>query len=234
MNQLAILSTAELTFEPDTHQYFLGPVQLPALSRILTAAGLTDFTIPVEDLLDEKKLGDARMMAVRARAKRQIGTVVHAACSLALDGVLDRSEIPDLVSNDDPDRERLVRHLTGYVNAFDRWLQKYSPTLVSTEVPTYHPVDLYATTPDLDVLINGASVLVEIKTSWKLSAYVPVQLAGQARCLAAHGLGERTRFALQLKPDGKMAYKQCDGEEHDAAFEHALAVYRWKERNKCL
>ena len=234
MNQLAILSTAELMFDPVEHRYWLGPLELPALSRVLTAAGMTDFSIPCEDLLDEKKLQDARMMAVRARAKRQIGTVVHAACSLALDGVLDRSEIPDLVADDDPDRERLVKHLTGYVNAFDRWLQKYSPTLVSTEVPTYHPTDLYATTPDLDVTIAGTPTLVEIKTSWKLSAYVPVQLAGQARCLLARGLGERDRCALQLKPDGKMSYKLYVGGEHDAAFVNALAVYRWKERNKCL
>jgi hypothetical protein len=98
-----------------------------------------------------KWLRDARMRKPKGmRSATQLGTDVHGACeSYALTGTR-----PDV----DPE-------VTLFVEQFDRWLQKFTPSYQATEVTVYHPELGYAGTCDGFLTIDGVRFIADYKTS---------------------------------------------------------------------
>lgn len=100
-----------------------------------------------------KWLRDARFRKPKGlRSAAQLGTEVHAACeSYALTGT--RPEV-------DPE-------VAPFVEQFDRWLQKFTPSYQATEVTVYHPDLGYAGTCDAFLTIGGVRFIADYKSSRK-------------------------------------------------------------------
>lgn len=161
MQKLAEITAAQvdaitgfpLTFDPEQHRYFKGPVELPSLSVILKSAGLTDDFSGVPEWILEHK--------------RQIGQSLHKCIELYFAGTLDRDSIhPDVLP---------------YYAGFEAYVADHKPSLYVSEAPVCSIEHWVACKPDL-VLVAPLEV-TEFKTTLKISRFVPIQLAGQALCI---------------------------------------------------
>lgn len=100
-----------------------------------------------------KWLRDARFRRPKGeRTAAELGTAVHEACEqFALTGT--RPEV-------DPD-------VAPFLDQFDRWCQKFSPTYEAAEVTVYSPRYGYAGTCDAFLSVDGVRCIVDYKTSKK-------------------------------------------------------------------
>lgn len=100
-----------------------------------------------------KWLRDARFRRPKGeRTAAELGTAVHEACEqFALTGT--RPEV-------DPD-------VAPFLDQFDRWCQKFSPTYEAAEVTVYSPRYGYAGTCDAFLSVDGVRFIVDYKTSKK-------------------------------------------------------------------
>lgn len=120
-----------------------------------------------------KWLRDARFRRPRDRMSSAVlGTTVHALCEeYALTGARpDRARIDQeigkrastvskkLIGNEAPVIERML-------DAFDAWLQRFTPSYQATEVAVYSPTYGYAGTTDAFLTIDGVRSIVDYKTS---------------------------------------------------------------------
>lgn len=98
-----------------------------------------------------KWLTGARFRRPRGqRSAAELGTAVHAACEeYALSGI--RPEADDEVS--------------PFLDQFDRFLQRFSPSYQATEVCVYNATFGYAGTADAFLTIDGTRFLADYKTS---------------------------------------------------------------------
>jgi len=201
--QLDVLKDAVL-IRTDHHRYFLGPVELPSLNRIMKAGGLADDFSGIPPMVLERK--------------RTIGEHVHKACELYLKGDLDEGT----VWND----------ALPYFVAFKRYHDSIgNPKARATERPVCCRVRLFACTPDVEWDHDGS--VDEIKTSLKLSGYIGIQTAAQVIAIAGE-YDARPRRAVQLKKDGTFFVRALTDFTDYAAFDAALEVFRYKEAHKLL
>lgn len=100
-----------------------------------------------------KWLSGARFRRPRGqRSATELGTAVHAACEeYALTG--RRPDVDDEV--------------VPFLDQFDDWLQKFSPSFEATEVTVYSPTWGYAGTLDAVAVIDGVRFIVDYKTTRK-------------------------------------------------------------------
>lgn len=129
--------------------------------------------------------------------------------------------------------------MTGYMEAYSRWMRDFEPEIVATEFRGYHRNLYYAGTIDKLIRLpqqgNGL-ILVDVKTS---STYYPllvdIQLGGYAQLLESWpGTKIESAWGLQLKPDGTYEFHRAkDLSRARSLFQmcHALhsAVQREKE-----
>lgn len=101
-----------------------------------------------------KWLRDARFRKPKgARSATDLGTAVHAACEeYALLGTA-------------PQVDDEVR---PYLEAFDRWLQEFTPSYEATEVAVYSPTYAYAGTCDAFLTVNGVRLIADYKSTRKV------------------------------------------------------------------
>lgn len=100
-----------------------------------------------------KWLTGARFRAPKGmRTATQLGTAVHEACEqYALTGM--RPEVDDEVR--------------PFLDQFDKWLDRFQPEYVATEVTVYSPTYGYAGTADGFLNIDGHRLIIDYKTSRK-------------------------------------------------------------------
>ncbi len=83
----------------------------------------------------------------------KLGTAVHDECEyLALNGHF---------------REDIDPEVRPFVEQFDRWLQRYSPTYIAAEMPVYSDTYGYAGTTDFIFELDGVRLIGDYKTSRK-------------------------------------------------------------------
>lgn len=109
----------------------------------------------------------------------------------------------------------------GYMDGFIGWWHTQCPEPVGSEVRVYHELYRYAGTVDLLCMLDGKLMMVDFKTTSKLSEKnVRVQLEAYAQALRSHGVSIERKAALHLMKDGK--WKLVEFEAMDA---HALRVF---------
>lgn len=112
----------ELTFNEDSHEYFLDDERLPSVSEII--APLKDFSMIPADVLENK---------------RQFGTNIHKMIELYLEDDLDEDSLP----------ADLKGCLDAFKKWKDIY---FTPVeTLKVEVKQFHPKLKYAGTPDLDL-----------------------------------------------------------------------------------
>lgn len=100
-----------------------------------------------------KWLRDARFRRPKGiRSATELGTLVHAACEeYALTGT----------------KPAVDAEVQPFLDQFDAWLQRFSPTYTATEVAVYHPELGYAGTADAFLEIDGVRYIADYKTTRK-------------------------------------------------------------------
>lgn len=100
-----------------------------------------------------KWLRDARFRRPKGiRSATELGTLVHeAAEEYALTGT----------------RPMVDAEVAPFLDAFDAWLQRFSPSYQATEVAVYHPELGYAGTADAFLTIGGVRYIVDYKSTRK-------------------------------------------------------------------
>lgn len=192
---------SDLTFDEDQHTYWLGPVRVPHVTEVLE---------PLQDF--------EHIPAFVLQRKTALGSAVHRAC--------------ELYDHDDLDEMRLDPAIVGYLEAWKhyRWEQgPFREELIETRLLSCDP--LYAGTADrIDTDRSGKRRITDIKTTARLHAVVPIQLAAYAKAARA-----TIRRAVHLKPDGEYVavdYPPAELGRDFELFEACLAIHTWKETHR--
>jgi hypothetical protein len=150
------------------------------------------------------------------------GTAVHRACELLVAGKLDKN-------NTDP-------RLHGYVDSFDRFLQRtgFKPDLVEHRVWS----EAYLVGGSLDYCgpLNGVQTILDVK-SGEPAAAAALQTAAYAYLLKeSHGLVASRRLTLRLDPDGgePKPEEYMDFNNDLRVFLSAVAVWHWRARRNLI
>lgn len=100
-----------------------------------------------------KWLRDARFRRPKGiRSATELGELVHAACEeYALTGK----------------RPKVDAEVEPFLEQFDRWLERFTPSYQATEVAVYHPELGYAGTTDAFLTIDGVRYVADYKSSRK-------------------------------------------------------------------
>lgn len=95
----------------------------------------------------------SRVDARTLNAAADKGTIVHNACENFIKfGIVDISA-----------------GYSGYIDAFLKWHEDYSPEILASETRLYHKVMRYAGTADMVAIVDGVLTLIDInqRTSWR-------------------------------------------------------------------
>jgi hypothetical protein len=133
---------------------------IAAVHQQATWRGMLEDDDPACDHRDAAKcqaikwLRDARFRRPKGmRSANELGTAVHTACEqYALTGT--RPDVDDEVA--------------PFLEQFDRFLDRFSPSYQATEVAVYHPELGYAGTADAFMTIDGVRFIVDYKTTRKV------------------------------------------------------------------
>lgn len=190
-----------LLFDPENHVYTLNGRVVPSVTQCL--AELEDYSKVPTDVL---------------HAKAQLGTAVHAACELWLNGDLD-------------EEDGLHPKVQPYFTQFQRWMKHYrfDPALVEQRV--YSPTYGYAGTLDLFGKLDGRNVLIDIKTASQFMGTFGPQTAAYAQALREDRKVEtERRYCLKLSPKGFELREYKDYSSDIDVFFAALTIKKWKEK----
>lgn len=155
-----------------------------------------------------------------AKASRDLGTRVHAAC----EAVTTTGELP------------ADRTLAPWAEAYRAWLNRHVHTVVSTERLIHSARYLYAGTADLvAVMDDGTLAVLDLKTSKSLDCSYRLQLAAYQAALCEAGEPCLRRIVLHLpasSPGVLRAVEYHDTAADFAAFLAALQLWIWHEQHK--
>lgn len=178
---------------------------------IINDAGKRE-ALGVTSSLVSANLVDDTYFSDRARGR---GKLVHDFADRILSGTLNR-----------PIDAAALMPLTG----LRKFLDKYSPKVVGTEVVLAHEDRLLAGTCDLDVEILGGKAVVEIKLSTP-TAWHALQLAPYAFLLDGPKWLSRGRFGLYLNDRGGFRLKEYDAASDLDYFFRAFELLHWRCRH---
>ena len=194
----------------------------PSVTRILKAAGLSpwqDVTLEqlrrgVQHGLDERKLRYILQGVDPAvlDAKAELGKMAHLAVEDIERGMTEAwwadSEI------------------APYAAAYLKFKSEMDYRAAAVELRVYNDAYHYQGTLDSWGQMGEAEVVVDIKTTVAMPADLPYQLAGYDLCLAANP--KRSRWGVQLKPDGTYRLNEYAGRNDAKIFLAAVAIAHTK------
>jgi hypothetical protein len=131
----------------------------------------------------------------------------------------------------DLDERTLSPGIVPYLDAFKLFQQhvKLEPKLELVEKPMIHPTLLFAGTPDMPCELNGSPALIDFKTCPALPHH-GIQLAAYKILLRdVADFHVRSRYVLQLKPDGKYKLHEFKDRNDERVWLSCLAIYNWKK-----
>ena len=191
--------TDPLTFNQEAHTYELGGQLYPSVTQVLRSVGLIDFS-GIDQLILERAAG--------------VGRAVHEATHYYDEGELDFGDL-------DP-------YLSGYVKAWSKFRMQCPAVFDQIEAPLCSTTYGFAGTPDrIGSDANGPLVL-DIKTSTAVPAWVSIQLSAY-QILAK--LPTAKRLCVQLKPNGAYSVIEYRDRRDREVFLACLAVHQWRKQN---
>jgi hypothetical protein len=207
-----------LTFDPQSHDYFVDGQNYPSVTELLDAAGLTpDYSIIAPAVLQHA---------------RQRGLHVDQCC--------------DLVDQNDLDFRSVHPEAIPFLEAWLRFREYEGYTPLASQVPLYNADWGYCGTADsVGVLPGARPVIVERKTTARMAATYALQVAAYAldgMWYAPPGGGvlspvpweHPVRLGVQLKRDGSYVLVPYDDPEDYAAFLGVVALGRWRGARRAL
>ena len=205
-------------FDADAHAYYLGSERIPGVTAVL--GQVVDFSFVRDEVLDRK---------------RAIGSALHEAIEIDLDGELDEDSVDPAVR--------------PYFTGWRKFQDEHGAFLIQAkERPIYSRIYRYGCTPDLwgNFIAGNEAVpfVCEIKSTATVHPAVGLQTAAQLQCIAEDGapyvgrsravseyIARARRFVLQLLPTGKYSLRELTARDDFATFLALLTAYRWKQRH---
>lgn len=122
--------------------------------------------------------------------------------------------------------------IAGYVNAYAKFLSEHQVEWIDIEKPVYNEASWYAGTLDRAGYIDGKPVILDIKTTKKITGKNKLLYAAQLTAYRAayDGHDDSDLFILQLKDDG--TYKLIKLEEKSTLFISCLLLHKEFEKTK--
>jgi RecB family exonuclease len=195
---------SELVFDEAAHRYYLDGTPVPNVTRVLEAAGLTNYHF----------LG-----ALREE---------HLARGRAVHEATHRDDNHDLAE------ESVSAEILGFVEAWRRFRRDFGfvPRLVEHKV--YNPQFKYAGRIDrVGSVRDGGEFIVDIKTGVAPAA-VAIQLSAYSACLPRPRTRLRRCVELHADATYKVIpYQMSDYQRDFNEFLAALETYKAKEEEKC-
>jgi hypothetical protein len=163
---------ASLEFDAEKHEYSVGGVVVPSVTKALKVLG-----------------GYERVPPAVLERKRLLGSAVDAAIQLDLSDDLDSDSLhPDV-----------RKYLEGWW-AFRRDVG-LDPCDTRIQDRMFHPELRYAGTPDILTVIPGAGVsVIDVKCTHGIEKSFGPQLAAYQQLYIANGVQVERRYVLHLKP----------------------------------
>jgi hypothetical protein len=196
------------------HDYFLDNVEIPGVSKILEAAGLSTFD-------DVKAISTA--IAERVERSSAFGKAVHSTIQFKCKGTLDESTVDDAIK--------------PCVQGWDNFVEDYGYTCRMTEYRGYSAKYRFAFTIDqLGDMAKGKNpgpTLADIKTGKPTAAH-KYQMGGYKI-----GAGDEYKniVIVYLDPSFPRGYKvefATNNKREQAVFLSALTLYNVRKQEKLL
>lgn len=190
-----------LTFNSERHEYSVGGLVIPNVTRVLDALNLRD--LPPD------------------RPEREMwlfrGSWVDSVISSKLSGTLDTSA---------PAFQTWSAHWIGYVSAGLNFIRETKAKVIAVQRRLYHPVYRYAGTLDLEAeLAHRGPAIVD----WKVNSVchgTHLQIAAYDLAVSQEsGARLHRRIAVALHADGTYKATEFQGRQDRQLFLAALALY---------
>lgn len=188
-----------LIFDESSHTYKWQGRVLPSVTQVLKGAGLTEYL----DRIPADTLEKARLR----------GKAVHEACQYVDEGIGFFYIPPEI---------------QGYVDAWEKFKKDTGIVFEEIEKPRFHPIYLFAGTPDRVGILNGRPCIPDIKT-YEAPEWAGIQTSGYEIILRSKERPLFDRYAVHLKDDGKYKITQFKGLEDSKLFMACLAISNWKQ-----
>jgi uncharacterized protein (DUF952 family) len=169
--------------------------------------GVTEVLRPLVDF--------SRIPPAVLAAKADLGTRVHLACELDDHDDLDEASVQDDVA--------------PYLAAYRRFRLDSWAEVLASEQQVYSAAHRYAGTLDRVLLLDGARVLVDLKTCITTPSSAGPQTAAYLHALADRAVTRRA--ALRLRPDGTYRLDPLTDPNDFSTFLGCLAVHRHLEKH---
>lgn len=199
----AVIQDDDLVLD-DQHRYWWKGVRVPGVTEVIERVGLVDYSAP---WFTEKA--------------KHYGIVVHKACALIDQGVLDAATVDPRIRPD--------------VDAYLRWRDLMGPMEpVDIETPRHHPLIWFAGTLDVSFQGQQNRLLVVDRKRGFADKTCAIQTAAYALLQSHHHnipLSLIDRYALDQLGTGRAVMKKFDDRSDYAAFQGAVAVVNWADRN---
>lgn len=163
----------KLTFDSETHSYFVDDKKVPGVSDIMQAGGLIDFGKIPEGIL--------------AHAAER-GTNVHLAC--------------EYYDTDSLDYDSVQHEIVPYFNAWVKFCKDFNPEFLMIEQRLYSETYDYAGTIDRVAIIGGVPYLLDIKSGAKRKEHA-IQTAAYAELIPNNDEIERACVYLDKEGNYK-------------------------------
>ena len=188
----------------EAHHYWLdGKIQIPSVTQILQALGISNFSMVPEALLDRSI---------------NYGNAVH-----DMTAYWDRGTL---------NLEALDKQLFPVLEQWKKFLRDYSVKLDPNfiECIVYCQKFKFAGTPDRVCIINGKNIVLDIKTGASNPNHA-IQLAAYQLALKEEGLKIHGRWAIYLSTD-KYKIEVFKNPSDTSVFLSALNIWNWKKNKK--
>lgn len=192
-----------ITLDHKTHLYTLDGINIPSLSEILKAAGISNYDGVPDSVLERKKI---------------IGRAVHYACELSDKSTLDDSSVKPLIR--------------PYLDAWVDFVKKEDVEFKYIEESIASRKLWFATTPDRIGRFRDKPTDFEIKTTATILPSAEIQTMAHIIAYNETYPKDRItdRLVVQLKPDGTYKPHYCTDKTDRATFLAALTMYSWQIR----
>ncbi|MDE2104078.1 MAG: hypothetical protein KGL39_42970 [Patescibacteria group bacterium] len=190
-----------LTFNARGHEYLFAGTRVISVTQALA---------PLMDL--------SRIPPERLEYKRQVGTAMHKAAELDVQGLLDEDSLHPV--------------LAPYFAAWRKFRAECRIENVVAEKPLYSKLYHFAGTPDLVCLVKRVPSIIDLKCSVDIRPVTALQTAGYQILAEDNGQPIKARYAISLREDGRYQMVEYRRRTDRSVFLCQLNVVKWVRSNQ--
>ena len=235
-----------LDFDPGSHSYTINGVAVPSVTRItgvidkpaLVYWAVNEMESRMAELWQPDKLytheqiqnaiSDAKGARFRKSSEAlNIGSMAHDWIEQYVKSIIYDYAWPKI-----PDYEPVKRA----VYHFQEWEKEHDVAFVSSERRVCSVVHMYSGTADIDAVVNGKRIIIDLKTSKGIYDEYYLQCAAYANALSEETSVDYAGVGIMRLPkvaDDSLEFAcREDVDELFSTFEACLKIWRWKNNWK--